>query len=434
MGMVPGNDLTTCMRRNGAGWYVGFLGASYYAGQAASSFAWGVLSDRFGRRPILLLGSFGTFLSCAAFGFCTNYWAALTVRFLGGLLNGNIGVAKSLLGQISTRSTQAQLFGLVGLSWGAGSVVGSFYGGLLALPASVQRWPSVFGGTIFERFPFLLPNLVTTATFVIALVVSYCYLFDPPLRSTLAEKPTLSAVFRIRQAMLTTTAYALLGFMFTMFDEVLPVWLMSCVSVGGLEFGTFRTGIVAGLLGVMNLVVLLSVYKPIVQRLNMIGTFRAGLVLCVPGFLGFPLLWFVLDAFGTYALWTGLLVATYLRSLSAQLTFSTVFALIANSVDPALLGAANGVGQTLVAITRTLAPMVGAPLYAFSVEVDRPFPFNFFLAFFCCTAITIVLWAMGWFFEPRLDHPFATEVVPASETELQDMSGGARATPEGVVH
>jgi len=53
---------------------------------------WGGLSDRVGRKPVLLIGCTGTMLSMLIMGFASNIWLALAGRALGGFLNGNIGV------------------------------------------------------------------------------------------------------------------------------------------------------------------------------------------------------------------------------------------------------------------------------------------------------------------------------------------------------
>ena len=83
--------------------------ASFYAGILISAFAlsecltgilWGSVSDRFGRKPILLLGCAGTMLSLVATGLAPNFWMALLGRVVGGLLNGNIGVIQTMVGEI----------------------------------------------------------------------------------------------------------------------------------------------------------------------------------------------------------------------------------------------------------------------------------------------------------------------------------------------
>lgn len=64
---------------------------------------WGSLSDRVGRKPVLLVGCTGTILSLLLVGFASNIWIALAGRAIGGFLNGNIGVIQTMVGELVTK-------------------------------------------------------------------------------------------------------------------------------------------------------------------------------------------------------------------------------------------------------------------------------------------------------------------------------------------
>jgi MFS family permease len=83
--------------------------ASFYAGIIISAFAlsealtgvfWGSISDRVGRKPVVLIGIIGTMLSMLMVGFAENVWVAIAGRALGGSLNGNIGVLQTMVGEL----------------------------------------------------------------------------------------------------------------------------------------------------------------------------------------------------------------------------------------------------------------------------------------------------------------------------------------------
>jgi MFS family permease len=61
---------------------------------------WGAVSDRVGRKPVLLMGCMGTITSLLVVGLAPNFWVALFGRVIGGLLNGNIGVVQTMVGEL----------------------------------------------------------------------------------------------------------------------------------------------------------------------------------------------------------------------------------------------------------------------------------------------------------------------------------------------
>ncbi|KAI1503923.1 major facilitator superfamily domain-containing protein [Biscogniauxia marginata] len=156
--------------------------ASFYAGLLISSFAlaealmgmyWGGLSDRIGRKPILLLGCIGTMFSMVMVGFATNIWIALFGRAVGGLLNGNIGVIQTMVGELVTKPEhEPRAYSVMPFVWSIGTIIGPAIGGLLADPHA--SYPNVFPeGSLFASFPYLLPNLMCAALLLVSIVLGY---------------------------------------------------------------------------------------------------------------------------------------------------------------------------------------------------------------------------------------------------------------------
>lgn len=144
--------------------YSGYIAGSFALCQAFTGVFWGNLSDKYGRKPVLILGLAGLTLSMFCFGMAQSFWTALLARSLGGLLNGNTGVLRTVLGEIATeRKHQALAFSSMPLLWQVGCVVGPMIGGSLAMP--IDTHPGWFspGSPLektFFKHPFLLPNLV----------------------------------------------------------------------------------------------------------------------------------------------------------------------------------------------------------------------------------------------------------------------------------
>lgn len=90
-------------RGNDASFYAGILISAFSLAEAMTGMFWGSLSDRLGRKPVLLSGCFGTMLSLLLVGLAPNFWVALVGRALGGALNGNIGVIQTMVGELVKR-------------------------------------------------------------------------------------------------------------------------------------------------------------------------------------------------------------------------------------------------------------------------------------------------------------------------------------------
>ena len=85
------DDLHVAPTEDDIGRYSGYLVSSFMMGQLLFSYIWGYLSDKFGRRPVMLFGLFFTGIFFLSFGFVTSYEAALIIRFATGSFNGIIG-------------------------------------------------------------------------------------------------------------------------------------------------------------------------------------------------------------------------------------------------------------------------------------------------------------------------------------------------------
>lgn len=91
---------------------------------------WGRLSDSYGRKPIVLMGLLGTVSATLVFGFSTSFTQALLARTAAGLLNGNVGVIRTMVAEmVVERAHQARAFSVMPFVWSAGSIIGPVLGG-----------------------------------------------------------------------------------------------------------------------------------------------------------------------------------------------------------------------------------------------------------------------------------------------------------------
>src|SRR5258705_1082169 len=142
---------------------VGLLFASYSAMQLIFSPILGRLSDKHGRRPVLLISIIGTGIGFLILGFATTLWMLFVGRILDGITGCNISTAQAYIADVTTKENRAKGMGIVGAAFGLGFVFGPAIGGILS------RWgmnvPFLFAaGLAFANATLLFFTLPETVT------------------------------------------------------------------------------------------------------------------------------------------------------------------------------------------------------------------------------------------------------------------------------
>ncbi|KAK8051398.1 hypothetical protein PG993_002783 [Apiospora rasikravindrae] len=164
-------------KESDASFYAGLLISAFSLTEAMMGMFWGSLSDRIGRKPVLLLGCAGTTASLLMVGFAQNFWFALAARALGGMLNGNIGVIQTMVAEIVTRKEhEPRAYSIMPFVWCIGTIIGPSIGGIFAEPH--KSFPNVFGkNSLFTKFPYLLPNVICAVLLLSSIIMAY-FLLD----------------------------------------------------------------------------------------------------------------------------------------------------------------------------------------------------------------------------------------------------------------
>eukprot|EP00744_Colponema_vietnamica_P020668 GILI01029407.1.p1 GENE.GILI01029407.1~~GILI01029407.1.p1 ORF type:complete len:357 (-),score=48.16 GILI01029407.1:112-1182(-) len=161
------------------------------------------------------------------------------------------------------------------------------------------------------------------------------------------------------------------------FFEILPLWAVSGRSFGGLAMPSETVGLVILINGLPGIFAnfLFS------TMLNKVGgptqLLRIATTMWIISAFAEPFAYYFEGTTGIAVLSCFLIV----RVIGAAWSFSPNFLLIGRSAPPGHLGSINGIAQSLGCATRTLAPILVAPLYAWSISSPHPFPFNYHLAF-----------------------------------------------------
>jgi DHA1 family tetracycline resistance protein-like MFS transporter len=142
-------------------WQIGFLFSAYPVCQLVAGPVLGRLSDRYGRKPVLIFSQAGTALSFLILGLSRDFSVMLLARMLDGASGGNVLVAQAYIADVTEPEHRARGMGLIGMAFGLGFVLGPLLGGLLLeLPIDGQ-WRL--------RLPFLVAAGCSTVAWVLVL-------------------------------------------------------------------------------------------------------------------------------------------------------------------------------------------------------------------------------------------------------------------------
>ena len=317
-------------------YWFGLMAFSFGVSNFIASPILGALSDKYGRRPVLLLGFLGFTISFFGTAFAPSLAALLVVRVAAGALQANQAIANAYVADITPPEQRAKRFGLLGAMFGLGFIVGPVMGGLL--------------GAISLKLPFMVAGGLA----LINLLYGYFVLPEslPQARRQdfhwRATNP-LSALRGLAElkgvgALVGVIAFSGLA-QFTLFTS----WVLYNTFKFG--WGPQENGWSLAVVGIMSVLVqgvllgrLLKVFPA--QRLAVMGLISSSLA-----YLGFGL---ATEGWMMYAI------------IGANILGSTVSASVQSLISSA--ASSNNQGQTMGAVsslnslTAVLAPMIGAPL------------------------------------------------------------------------
>ncbi len=143
---------------------VGLLMTVYSLLQFIFSPIWGHLSDRWGRRPIILISVLGAGVAHLGFGFATSMAGLFLARGFAGLFGGNISAAMASMADLTSTKERSKGMGLIGAAFGLGFILGPFLGGIFSVVGHKLGDHPPFGGS----FPALIAAGICFANFALA--------------------------------------------------------------------------------------------------------------------------------------------------------------------------------------------------------------------------------------------------------------------------
>ncbi|KAJ7746327.1 member of major facilitator superfamily multidrug-resistance, DHA1 sub-family [Mycena metata] len=383
------------------GYYVGILQSLFFLTQALTVLHWSRLSDRIGRKPVILIGLLGLSASMYCFGLSRTFWGLVLSRCLNGALNGNIGVLKSIIAEMTDSTNIAQAYAVMPISWSTGVILGPVIGGFLAKPA--ERFPSIFGNNEFlKTHAYFLPCAIPATFSLVAWLVTFLFLketatgpsiltiprlfrqkdADTTKREVMVEtgpsiansespdeQPVPLRGLLTRPVIVAASNYAALSLVDIALRAVHPVFLATPIEYGGLGLPTPRIGNLLSIFGVLNGGFQVFFFARLHDYLGSKKTFTLGVALALPTFALFPILSYLASKQGvTLFVWSLALVQVIL-SIGTSFAYGAVFIYIsAATPNRASLGATNGLCQLTVSLMRTIGPAAANSLFSLSIE------------------------------------------------------------------
>ncbi len=315
-----------------AGRYVGVIAASYATMQFFFAPILGALSDRFGRRPVILVSLFGLGIDYLIQGFAPTLAWLFAGRVLAGIMGASFTTANAYIADVSEPENRARNYGLIGVVFGLGFIIGPALGGLL--------------GGVYLRLPFFVAAGLALINWL------YGFFILPESLAPEHREP-----FALRKAspwgsIRHLKAYPLVAGLAVVFVFVAlaqrgleNVWVLYT----GHRYGWDEraNGLALALVGVMAAVVQGGLVRPAIARFGERNCIRFGLGLSVLSFLGYGL--------ATEG-WMVLLIIV-VGSFSG-LAGPAIQSMVAGSVSPSEQGKVQGALTALMSLTAIVAPLV----------------------------------------------------------------------------
>ena len=327
------------------------LGASYSAMQFVFMPLWGRLSDRIGRRPVMLISIAFSVLGMAglglALGFGTSVLWLFVARAASGAATANIGTASAYIADITTPEERVKGMGMIGMAFGLGFIIGPGVGGLLTHSINGRVGP-------LACFVAAGLSLVNLGWAFLALPESL-----PPERR--AGMPDTRSPIALRVAALTRSlktpgiaqAVCTNGLIILAFSGLELTYALYAADAFGLR--ERQVGWMFVYMGFIGAMVQGLFMRRVSGKVRETSLTYAGLALMMTGFIGFPLA----PRAGLWALY----VVSALIAVGNGFTQPSISAYISRLADPERQGETLSSNQSMASLARTFGPVLAGALY-----------------------------------------------------------------------
>ncbi|KAI0714269.1 MFS general substrate transporter [Cerioporus squamosus] len=368
------------------GYYAGLIESLFFATEAMFIMQWARLSDRIGRKPVLLTGVGGLCISMLFFGLSKTFTGLVISRCIVGMLNGNIGVIKSMIADLTDSTNMAQGFAMMPVMWSIGGTIGPLIGGQLAKPH--DRWPDVFTNPFWQYYPYFLPCAASAVFSAVIFCIAAAFLRETvpkPTRKkmvrfasddTLVNVPPSNTPSDIpvralltRPVLWSVANYAALAFLEIAYRAIQPLFFSTPVELGGLGLPPSTIGLVLGSFGIMDGIFQALFFAKFVERWGPKRVFQVGMSMFVVLFALYPILNILARTDGMSCYVWGLVILQLAVLVIVDMSYGCSFIFVTSAApNKTSIGATNGVAQLAASVVRAIGPAAATSLFALSVE------------------------------------------------------------------
>ena len=334
------------------------LGACYSLMQFLFMPFWGRVSDRIGRRPVILISVAVSCIGFLGFGLASNLWMLFAARLLSGFGNANIAAAQAVIADTTTPENRAKGMGMIGAAFGLGFIIGPAIGGTLG---QISLNAPAFASAGLAAINWILAWKLLPETRKPGNVSHHTRLSFAGLREVRGQ----TNVGRLLSlSLLITAGFALMEQVLGLYFERtwVPTATDAAQALAGHKHAAMLTTYAMVAVGVTMTIVQGGLIGPLARRFGEDRLVRAGTMLLVVGLLGVPLA----GSMGVFALEFPVMV---LLALGSGMTTPSLTSLLSRSADADHQGAVLGMGQSLSSLGRVLGPLSAGTLFELSVQL-----------------------------------------------------------------
>jgi DHA1 family tetracycline resistance protein-like MFS transporter len=325
----------------------GLLAATYAICQLFSGPLLGQISDRVGRRPLLIVSQIGTFIGFLILGFSTSLWMIFISRVIDGATAGNLSLAQAYISDVTSPQNRAKALGIIGIAFGVGFPVGTSISGFLSKYGySYPAWAAAFlSFASIMATTFLLPKELPPQAKIIAGA-------PPQPRTSILHPKKYAKFFKIPNLRALLLEFFLFGFGFSAFISGFALFAERKFTYGGHAFGVREVGYVYAFSGVLGVIIQGGLLGRLVKKFGEPALIRIGFFAMA---LGYGLL-------GVVTTIPLLLLVVAIGSFGTGVLRPAITSLVTQSAPPHEQGLILGLNQSLMSIAQILAPIFAGVL------------------------------------------------------------------------